>query len=302
MPDGTAAHAGSDRRVLGLLHRAPLLYTAVDTGRGLHVTPTAFAWNGRALWVVAPRESVKARAVRHRPRVGLLLRLRDRSLVASGPAELVDPLHGQGVFSAARLFELPFAGLGYTARNTGHIAGLLRDLGPDPRLALDRVVIRIALDRYALLDGDGPAATWGGWPGGSLSGPVPAAVPGPDGSALPEPLSRLVTGGGGCCLAWPTPDGPVALPARWAGGGRLAEVGAGLMSLVGASRSGPAALTVDAGGYRLSSKYGVMLRGNGTAGVAGPTALVALPADRITYWRGAESGTLRVSPAPAEAG
>src|SRR5947209_1292724 len=98
-------------------NRAPVLHSAVNTARGLHVTPTAFAWSGGACWFVVSQDSVKARALRKRPRVGLLLHSRNYDLVAVGNARLFGATGWPSALSFDRLLDVPFVPLGYTARN-----------------------------------------------------------------------------------------------------------------------------------------------------------------------------------------
>ena len=284
-----------DPRVSEVVERAPVLYTAVDTGRGLHATPTAFSYSGGAFWLVAPRESVKVRALRRRPRVGLLLRSRRYDLVAIGHASIIDPIRGRGLGLTSdidRLVDLPFAALGYFGTNTQHVLGILRDADLEPGLLLDRTAVRIHPDRIALLRGPDVLATWGGWTSVDLLGTDPPPGIDIDPAVLPERLRPLLREPGPACLAWPSVHGPTALPACWTGTGGLAHTSTELMTLIGGHTSGPAALTISTGGYRLNSKAGIMLRGQAHAG---PT-LTTLNPQRITYWQGDRSATVPIAP------
>jgi len=240
VPD--ARRLAEDPRVREVLARAPVLYSAVDTGRGPHVTPTAFSWSGGALWVVTTRRSVKVRALRRRPAVGLLLRAGRHDLVLTGRAELVDPVRLHGLGGPERMAGLPFTALRYLERNYKHVAGVLRDATPGPALLLDRLALRIRPERAVLLRADGRAgisemlATWGDWSdpepeSAPLSDP-PAPEP-VDPSLLPAAVRPLLRRAGPGCLAWPSRHGPLALPARWRGNGTPSDTDAALLSLVG---------------------------------------------------------------------
>lgn len=292
-----ASRAFDDDRVLEVLDRAPVLYSAVDSGRGMHTTPTAFSWSGGAFWFVAPRRSVKVRSLRARPRVGLLLRSREYDLVATGRASMVDPLDGRGVANLDRLVDFPFFAAGYLGRNSKHIAGILRDAELTPNLVLDRTAVRIRPRRLALLRGNRVLASWGDWTSLDLVGDHPPAPLEVDASALPVAVRALVREAGPGCLGWPSVHGPTALPVHWPGSGGVPETSAELMALVGAYPTGRAALAVSTGGFRLASKRGVMIRGDGEATAEGHRALIGLAARRITYWQGEHSATLDLLPA-----
>ncbi|MDT7565958.1 MAG: hypothetical protein QOG76_4582 [Pseudonocardiales bacterium] len=304
LPD--AGLLADDPRAREVLEKAPVLHSAVDTGRGLHVTPTAFSWSGGALWVVTTRQSVKVRALRRRPQVGLLLRTRRHSLVLTGEAELVDPLRLHGLARPERVLDMPFAAAHYLRRNYRHVAGVLRDATPGPALVLDRLAIRVRPNRAVLLRGDSPAgvsevlAAWGDW-----SDSDPAVAPAPtapttaplDLSLLPVELRPLLRRPGPGCLAWPSAHGPLALPVRWRGNGAPSDADAGLLSLVGGWGGGSAGLSLGTGGYRLVSKRGVLIRGAGTAwrqNSAGHRAMIDIAARRVTFWEGEQSSTVPV--------
>lgn len=294
-PAEAAVGLTDDPRVDEILDRAPVLHSAVDTGRGLHVTPTAFTWSGGALWTVTTRDSVKIRSLRRRRKIGLLLRSRRYDLVATGRAELVDPVRGSGIANVDRLIDLPFAGLGYFAHNSKHVAGVLRDADPGPGLLLDRLAIRVRPQRAVLLSSD-PAtgasevlATWGDWTSGDFVGAgddTPATPADP--TLIPSRLRQLLRRSGPGAMAWPTVHGPIALPAHWPGLDGPIEANAELLTVVGAKDSGPAGMSVSTGGYRLATKRGVLVRGTGHAG---PRGRIHLEPERLTWWEGDHAET-----------
>jgi len=302
VPD--AGLLAGDPRVREVLERAPMLHSAVDTGRGLHVTPTAFSWSGGALWVVTTRQSVKVRALRRRPRVGLLLRAPRYDLVLAGEAELVDPVRLHGVASPERVLDMPFAALRYLERNYKHVAGVLRDATLGPGLVLDRLAIRVRPSRAVLLASDPRAGAnevltaWGDWEAEPTvvfpidPAPPAAAVKPLDLNLLPAAIRPLVRRPGPACLAWPSEHGPLALPAHWRGNGKPSDTDATLLALVGGWASGLAGLSMDSGGYRLASKRGVLIRGAAAAHRQGGRAQIALAAHRLTTWEGDRSSTV----------
>jgi len=280
-----------DDRVAEVLAEAPVLYVAVAARNGPHVTPAVFDRDGGRLWFVTPRRSVKARVIARRRRVGGLAQLGSKTVVIGGRARIVDPLTARGVFSPGRLLDLPLAMAGFLARNDRHVIGTVRD-HKAPTLALSRVLVEIDVRRLALLDGPAVLGRWGPWPEADLlldGAPPPVAVP--DLSALPAALRPLLADGAPAVLGWPSPVGPLALPARWHTGADTPEleVSAEAMVLAGAASAGPACVTVEKSRYRLTSKQGVMVRGAGHARRSGDAVRVTVEAGRTTWWTGEDS-------------
>lgn len=299
-----------DRRVAEVLDRAPVLYSAVETEGGPHVTPTAFSFSSGAFWLVTTRDSMKVRALRRRPKVGLLLSSPRHDLVLDGTAGVVDPVRGRGV-GLGRLVDLPFAAFDYAAGNYRHIAGILADAELGPGLVLDRVVVRIRPTRAALLRDHEVLASWGDWTSVRLlpdlrpsaepdAAADPAHAAGWDLDALPAPARELLRTDGPACLAWTGVSGPLALPAWWPGPEGPIRTSAQLLTLVGGHRTGPAGLVRVSGGYRLAGKRGVLLRGTGRAAVRDDGALVTLRPERVTSWQGDRAGTVDVQAQPAD--
>jgi hypothetical protein len=98
-------------------------------------------------------------------------------------------------------------------------------------------------------------------------------------------------------LGCESPSGPVALPARWDAATRTATVPAGLVAATGARTDGRLCLELD---DRAEDKAGLALRGAATrVDSDGDDLTVVIDTDRITWWRGEETGTAARS---AEAG
>jgi Pyridoxamine 5'-phosphate oxidase len=288
--DGWRRH----RRVAEILDEADVLHVAVAARNGPHVTPAVFDIDGGRLWFVTPRRSVKARVIARRRRVGGLVQLGDWSVVIGGRARIVDPLTARGVFSPGRLLDLPFAAAGYLSRNHRHATGTIRD-HEAPTLALSRVLVSIDIRRLALLDGWAVARSWGRWSEADLllRGEPPAGTA-PDLSAVPPGVRNLLADDAPVALGWQSPAGPLAVPARWRAGTGELETSAGAMVLAGAASGSPACVTAERSRYRLKSKQGLLISGDGHARLAGDGTLarVSLDARRTTWWRGEERHTI----------
>lgn len=227
---------------------------AVSTAEGPHVTPQAFADVAGDLWLVAPRRSLKVRAVRSRPEVGVLAGdtfVRGRgSVLGARQLAVVGPLAS-------------LAGPTYVARNAPLLAGigldaLLRGMPPG-----SRSVIRVTTEDRVALGGDfdleitiGPVA--------SRRGPFDEAA-----------------------LGLLTDDGPAVVPARWDDEGGVATVRSTDLDAVGV-RSGrvPACLTLSSSpGLRPSGFSGVLLRGHLDQ------ARRRLTVSRRSWWDGYDTGS-----------
>ncbi|WP_028937893.1 pyridoxamine 5'-phosphate oxidase family protein [Pseudonocardia spinosispora] len=272
------------RRLLG----ADVLYSAVAARRGPHLTPTAFSWSAGRLWVIAPRASVKAKTLRRDPRIGLLISEGEQSLLGSGTARVVDPLSFGAWGPFGELSRMPAGALSYLAGNTRHFLGVVADQ-PSPLLLVDRVVLSITVHRLALVGGDRVIEAWGEWPRANLltDEPVPDAAR----WSLDE-LPDLLTQGGSAQIGVQTVDGPAALPGSWASDGHSADTGAELATLVGMLPDGPVCVSRSTAGYRMDDKRGVLLRGDGTATLAGAQAHIQLTPERLTTWQGRHTSTV----------
>ncbi len=283
-----------DRRVTKVLEDADVVYVAVAAQNGPHVTPAVFDVDGDRLWFVTPRRSVKARVIARHRRVGGLVQLGRWSVVLGGRARIVDPLTARGIFSLDRLLDLPFAAAGYLGRNHRHATGTIRD-HEAPTLALSRVLVSIDIRRVALLDAWAVAESWGRWSHSDLllRGAPPAGTT-PDLAAVPAAVRDLLVDEAPVVLGWQSWSGPLALPARWRSAAGEIETSGETLVLAGAASGSPACLTAERSRYRLKSKQGLLLRGDGHARLAGdgPLARVTLDAHRTSWWSGEEGHSL----------
>ena len=281
-----------NRRVEEVLHEADVFYVAVASSNGPHVTPAVFDVEGDRLWFLTPRRSVKARVIDRHRRVGGLVQLGRWSVVIGGRARIVDPLTARGIFSPGHLLDL-FAAAGYLSRNSRHATGTIRD-HQAPTLALSRVMVSVDIRRLALLDGWTVVDRWGRWDGADrlLRGEPPAGTA-PDLSEVPPGVRNLLGDDSPVVLGWNSPAGPLALPARWQSGAGELETSAEAMMIAGAAPDSPASVCAERSRYRLKSKQGLLLTGDGRARLAAdPTvARIALDTRRTTWWKGEDGHT-----------
>lgn len=275
-----------------VLDKGELLYVAVSTRRGPHVTPAVFEFDGRRLWFVTPRRSIKARAIARSHVAGGLVRIGEWAVLLNGRARPVDPLTGRGI-SLGRVLDLPFASAGYLLRNHRHVSGIVKDR-PASTLPLGSVGVVVDVTRLALLHARRVVASWGPWEHRELllkGSPIPARPPAL--GELPARLRTLLTvPNGPVVVGWQSSTGPVALPGRWRGSKGLVETSAAAMALIGASSTSPACLIADRGDHRLRSKEGMLVMGPGSAHPDGETAWVTVEQERLTYWIGDEVQTV----------
>ncbi len=285
-----------DARATAVLDHGRKLYLAVASRWGPHVTPQVFDRKGKRLWLVIPRQSLRARVISDNPSVGGLVSYRDRAVVFVGRAHVVDPL-GLRLSSPSRLVDLPLAIGGYVDRNKGHAAGMVRDR-PVPTLPLSRVAVVVDVASLALLEGFALLAAWGQWAERDLllrGDPLPS--PPPILHALPTDVRELLMATSDrAVLGWQSLSGPLVLPAHGDVAGGRVETSRAAMVLAGAPPRSPSCLTVDRGHHRLDSKRGVLVRGEGRARIVDGTLDVVVQARRVSYWFGDSTGTVTALP------
>ncbi len=277
-----------------VLDDATLALVAVDTGRGIHVSPQAYAWAAGRVWLLTPRDSLKVRSVRRAGVAGVTVRAGTGAVVLTGRARIVaDWPPAVDVDSALRLGA---GALAYGRRNAAVAVGVALDalagrMGvPGPRL-----VIAVEPARWALLDGDA-VADHDGWLRTDPLAPGRPRRTEVSVRALPRPLRTVVTRATEATVGWPGPSGPVAVPALPddVAVGRV-RVPAALADLLGPPE-GEGCVTVHASpGNRPGDYRGVLLRGPLAVGGrrAGGLAVTVRPT-RLTWWEGYRSATADV--------
>jgi hypothetical protein len=269
-----------------------LAYVAIEVRGAPHVTPVLFAVAHDRLWFAVARNTLKARTLARRPRVGVLLRDGASSVVISGTATLLDPIRPAGPAAAAELARAPLGLPSFGLGNLGELAGFARDSATAPsRLSpAGLVLVSVRPRTIELTD----------CPPGPRASRATGAVAGTDWkralAELPGELAELARRPGPAALGWLTPDGPVAVPATWEAG--RARVRWSALANLGAAPASPACLCLDARhGAGPKAKEGVLLRGSGRINGSHELRSAVLRPRRITYWSGFETRTVDVRPA-----
>jgi hypothetical protein len=284
------------RSVAPIVERAELAALAVETGRGPHLTPSAFSVADGRIWLVAARSTVKVRAIRRRPAVSVLIRAGERSVVVTGEATVLSPWGaGDAVALAADSWHAADAMLRYAVRNRRLLAGYTRDLlgCQGGALPFDRVVIVVRPRRGLVLHGGRIADRWGRWSRQAAGVARAVADHGLDLDGVPARAATAWTRGAAPALAWSLDAGPLALPARRRSGQALVEVPALALDLAGAPPESRAAVAMAGADLRPSRVSGVMARGRGrVVRRRGGAATVGIHAERVTWWSGLATGTV----------
>jgi hypothetical protein len=272
-----------------ILQRASLASVAVESKTGAHVTVQAFAWSAGRVWLLAPTDSLKVRAIARKPLIGVTVRSESQAVMMSGVAELIDlwPPRAESLSS-----RLPF-GLGwYFARNAAITVGIVADLltGDMPGLS-SRTLISFAPDRQLTVDNGVIVHQSGTWPepAGAAAHDAPPTVD-THVDVLPPAQRQLLRQATQADIGWLTSVGPVSIPAAVTSG--LASMSKNLLTKLG-HPVGNGALTVHASEGNRPSRYtGVMLRGPLVYDAGGE---VGVEAQRVTWWEGYTSSTVAVT-------
>jgi hypothetical protein len=315
--------------VRAVLDRGVFCHVAANTPLGPHVTPMVFAVAGGRLWVTTSRGSVKARAWRADPRVAGLVVAGSEAVAFAGVAARHDALDASTWSRSVR--EGPVvtvAAARFTRKNARFFAGYAVDAHRVPLAWTPpgRVFVELRPDRLVLLEEGAPASGWRGEVGDAGGVTVAggerfriARAGSPALDALPGDVRRELGESGPAVLAVDGRDGPVALPATWAAEGAsiVALLPEDRLALAGAATAAPrVALEIDRpSSWRARDMLGAMARGRGevvtlarlTSGGEGAAriaaragvdpdgaAILTLRPDRMVWWRGWASGTVRM--------
>ncbi len=155
-------------KVASVLGRASIAYLAVETSSGPHVTPLLFAATPDRLWFGIGRGTLKARALRKRPAVGVVVPGANASVAIRGEATLLDRLPA----SPAELARAPFALPAYAFRNSLEMAAFARDVVQQGAQPPPLAPLSVRVDTLDVLDGWSATAVLGWMAAGG-----PIAVP-----------------------------------------------------------------------------------------------------------------------------
>jgi hypothetical protein len=294
------------REASSILDRGVLCHVASITSSGPHVTPLVFSMAGDRLWVTTARGSTKARAWRRDDRIAGLVRDGERSVAFGARVRLHDALDaGTWLRSALEGPIVTLAAARFTLRNARFFAGYAVDASHVPLAWTPpgRVFAELRIERWARFDADAVVETLGEWRGSPTK---PArrrstasktrrrrATPF---DTLPTDVAALTEGTREGALAVDVNGEPVLLPARWDrdGDSVVASLPRDSDALAELPDAVPAALEIDrASRWRAGEMTGAMLRGTGVVSRGGRSAEVTLTPDRIVWWRGWDSGTVR---------
>jgi hypothetical protein len=275
-----------------ILQRASLASVAVESTTGAHVTVQAFAWSAGRLWLLAPTDSLKVRAITRRPLVGITVRRGEQAVMMSGVAELIAVWPPRAESFSSRL---PF-GLGwYFARNAAITVGIVTDLlSRDMPGLSSRTLISFSPQRQVTVDNGVIIHETGTWPEPTRA-PTYGAPPTIDTEAdlLPPEQRQLLRQATQADVGWLTASGPLSVPATVSAG--LASMPTNVLTKLG-QPIGNGALTVHASEGNRPSRYsGVMLRGQLVYSADGA---VGVEAERLTWWEGYTSTTVAVTARP----
>jgi hypothetical protein len=314
------------RAARDVLERGALVYLAVPTSSGPHLTPVVYVLDGGRLWVTTSRGSVKARAWRREGTVAGLVRAGDACVTLRGRVRIhdaLDPLSWPASVAAGP--RLVRAATRFGLKNARFFAGYAVDAGRVPLAWMppSRILAAIELAAGWVLDARGGEIEdgWGEWPGGaryrrSFAGLVKGR--GID-LRVPQDIRRAVGASGAGAVAVDGRTGLTVMPAAWrrvSGEGSYdALVRTPLLDLAAAGPEARAALTVDrVSTWRASAMAGMMLQGTGQLfsmahtdrgrrslmtrmealsdeGETNGRALIRLRPDRVVWWRGWTAGS-----------
>lgn len=296
--------------VVDVLAGAAVAAVAVDTGRGVHVSPQAFAWAAGRAWLLTPSDSLKARSIRRRAVAGVTVQHGDKAVVVTGRAQVLDAWPPAAALAA--LPSAPRLGLGalaYGRRNGAVAVGVALDaLAGRMGLPSARSVVCVEPAAWAFVDGVELLAASGWEPAEPVRAGRPrrATV---DLTPLPARQRTLVIGATQGDVGWSTAAGPAAVPAAAVDltEGRVTVVAA-LADRLGAPAGEGCVMVHASPGSRPGRYRGVLLRGPLLTGARqeGRLAVTVRPR-RLTWWEGyrsttAETATATAAAAPAAAG
>ncbi len=278
---------------------------SVPSQSGPHVTMQAGIVQAGRFWTTTAATSLKARSVRAHGHAGVAIADGDCARIVSGRTVALRPFRPWRAFEdpiAGSLWGLAVARLGRT--HLDQILGYLEASGsiPSAWLPTRRVLLVTRIDRSLRLCGDEVVDRGAGW------GPGCVLRPTEDGTAnagqlpvgsLPDSHRSIIFGGGRVNVGVSTPTGPVALPGRWCGDGRV-EVSAAALATVMAEMPGTASVVFDqSSSRRPDEKLGVMFRGTAyLVDVADGKATVRFETRRVTTWDGFDADSFDVSETP----
>lgn len=278
---------------------------AVTSRSGPHVTMQAGVLHAGRFWTTTARDSLKARSVRSHGVAAAIVPRGDQSHLVAGRTSAITAFDPRSLISDLTApIRAPGAVLRLGVDQVEQLVGYLEAAAaiPGEWLPHRRVLLVTRPDQSLTLNGFDVVGTEGRW--AERSGVTSDALVVTRGrpalhdlphDQLPDSHQPVVRLDSRVHLGVDTPDGPLALPARWVGENRLIASAAAL-SIVSADLPGRAVCVFDQStSRRPDEKLGVMFRGSAEiVDIDGPRAVVALRSERITTWDGFEADTVTV--------
>jgi hypothetical protein len=234
--------------IVSTLQEGRQAYIAVSSKDGPHVTPELYAWSGGCLWFAVASSTLKAKVVRRDPTVGVMVSIRDRSVVLRGEVDVFDPRHPKQLLEAARACpDVALALVRFTVRNAPDLLAFVGDFATGKlgwRLPPPRLLLRFSPFAAVLIENDSVVDSLGTWPERARDDAV-----------------DVPTGGRPAVIALP---GPVVLPCRWFEDERKVHVVRDVLQLLELEQVFPLSIVVDE--YTApgpAAKQGTLLRARG---------------------------------------
>lgn len=284
----------------------PLVVPSAD---GPHVTPTAGVEAFGRYWTTTSRRAFKARSIRRHRVAGYTVSDGGRTTILTGRAVVIDPLRPwQSLPDVGAATVAPLAvgriGLSHVRQVLGYLetAG---DVLPGWSI-VDRVLVAVA-PKSEIVVTSRDLLPWGVLEGPTVTEVIGRAGAGGDGDGrdgdgrdgagrMPGRVRELVIAVSAapvpCVVGLESPDGPLAVPARWDGTGFALPVDVVERVPTGARWS---AMFHRSDDRRPDQKFGFFVRGPVLDARDGP---VGLAVRRLTWWDGFRSGTITATRDP----
>ncbi len=278
---------------------------AVTSRSGPHVTMQAGVLHAGRFWTTTSRTSLKARSVRSHEVASAIVPRGDESHLVSGRTSAINAFDPRSLISDLTApIRAPGAVLRLGLDQVEQLVGYLEASAeiPGDWLPHRRVLLVTKPDQSLTLEGFDVVDVGGRWADRSAVTSdalvITSARPAMDDLPLDHlpgshrPVVRLDSR---VHLGVTTPEGPIALPARWVGESRFITSAAAL-AIVTAGLPGRAVAVFDQStSRRPDEKLGAMFRGSAhVVDIDGPRAVVTLHTERITTWDGFRASTITV--------
>jgi hypothetical protein len=255
--------------VTSTLEEGRQAYVAVSSKNGPHATPELYAWSGGRLWFAVASSTLKAKVVQRDPLVGVVVSIRDRSVVLRGEIDIFDPRHPKPILRHARAFpEISRALAHYAVRNASDLFAFVGDAATGKlgwRIPPVRVLLRFSPFAATLFQNESLIGGWGTWSG----------ITTVDSADAPA-------GGQPAVVALP---GAVVLPCRWFSDERKLHVAPDLLQLLQLEHTFPLGIVVDE--YTApgpAAKQGTLVRGSGL--LSDERGFIDLELETVVDWDG----------------